>query len=65
MLTRLTVRNFKRFEEVEEVRGNPDQEFAHPTLGQYKNRRIPVPAPIMPARFVGFILRNYYTYYLT
>lgn len=40
------------------------QEFAHSkshlTLGQYKNCRIPVTAPIMPARFVDFILRNFY-----
>lgn len=40
------------------------QEFAHPkshlTLGQYQNCRIPVTAPMMPFRFIDFILRNFY-----
>lgn len=40
------------------------QEFAHPkshlTLGQYRNCRIPVTAPVMPFRFIDFILRNFY-----
>lgn len=47
-----------------DVRSSHDQEFAHPkshlTLGQYENCRIPVTAPIMPDRFVDFILRNFY-----
>lgn len=33
---------------------------SHLTLGQYKNCRIPVTAPLMPAHFVDFILRNFY-----
>ena len=40
------------------------QEFAHPkahlTLGQYQNCRIPVTAPMVPFRFIDFILRNFY-----
>jgi hypothetical protein len=38
--------------------------FEHPkshfTLGQYKNCRIPVSAPVTPCCFVSFILRNFY-----
>jgi hypothetical protein len=33
---------------------------SHLTLGQYPNCRIPVSAPISPARFMKFILRNFY-----
>jgi hypothetical protein len=33
---------------------------SHITLGQYKNCRIPVSAPLMPSHFVIFILRNFY-----
>jgi len=33
---------------------------SHLTLGQYKNCRIPVTAPITPFWFVDFILRNFY-----
>jgi hypothetical protein len=33
---------------------------SHLTLGQYPNRRIPVNAPISPARFMKFVLRNFY-----
>ena len=40
------------------------QELVHPkshmTLGQYKNCRIPVSAPMTPVQFVDFILRNFY-----
>jgi hypothetical protein len=32
----------------------------HLTLGQYPNCRIPVSAPISPARFIKFVLRNFY-----
>ncbi len=45
---------------------DPDnfQEIDHPkshlTLGQFKNCRIPVSAPITPSVFVSFILRNFY-----
>lgn len=33
---------------------------SHLTLGQYKNCRIPVSAPLTPYLFLGFILRNFY-----
>lgn len=33
---------------------------SHMTLGQYRNCRIPVTAPITPFVFTGFILRNFY-----
>ena len=33
---------------------------SHLTLGQYPNCRIPVNAPISPARFIKFVLRNFY-----
>lgn len=33
---------------------------SHFTLGQYVNCRIPVSAPVTPARFVDFVLRNFY-----
>lgn len=33
---------------------------SHLTLGQYQNCRIPVNAPISPARFIKFVLRNFY-----
>jgi hypothetical protein len=33
---------------------------SHITLGQYKNCRIPVSAPLMPCHFILFILRNFY-----
>lgn len=40
------------------------EDFVHPeshlTLGQYKNCRIPVTAPVAPAQFVDFVLRNFY-----
>ena len=40
------------------------QELAHPmshlTLGQYKNCRIPVTAPLTPHAFVDFVLRSFY-----
>ena len=40
------------------------QELVHPkshlSLGQYPNCRIPVTSPMTPARFVDFILRNFY-----
>jgi hypothetical protein len=37
-----------------------DHPKSHLTLGQYTNCRIPVSAPLMPAYFVDFILRNFY-----
>jgi len=33
---------------------------SHLTLGQYKNCRIPVSAPLSPYLFIEFILRNFY-----
>jgi hypothetical protein len=33
---------------------------SHFTLGQYENCRIPVSTPVMPYRFVSFVLRNFY-----
>jgi len=39
-------------------------ELAHPashlSLGQYKNCRIPIVAPICPASFINFVLRSFY-----
>jgi hypothetical protein len=37
-----------------------DHPNSHLTLGQYENCRIPVTSPLTPARFVGFIVRNFY-----
>jgi hypothetical protein len=34
---------------------------SHLTFGQYPNCRIPVSAPVSPARFIKFILRNFYS----
>ena len=43
---------------------DPSQMTAHPkshlTLGQFKNCRIPVTAPLTPFSFVDFLLRNFY-----
>jgi len=33
---------------------------SHLSLGQYENCQIPVSAPLTPACFMGFILRNFY-----
>jgi hypothetical protein len=33
---------------------------SHLTLGQYKNCRIPVSAPLTPHHFIEFVLRNFY-----
>ena len=33
---------------------------SHFTLGQYRNCRIPVSAPLTPLQFIDFILRNFY-----
>ncbi len=47
-----------------DVREDHHQEVIHPkshlTLGQYKNCRIPVTAPLTPFWFIDFILRNFY-----
>lgn len=34
---------------------------SHLTLGQYKNCRIPVSAPLAPGVFIDFLLRNFYS----
>lgn len=40
------------------------EELKHPachlSLGQYKNCRIPISAPICPANFINFVLRSFY-----
>lgn len=45
-------------------RDSHQQKLVHPkshlTLGQYEHCRIPVTAPMMPGRFIDFILRNFY-----
>ena len=47
-----------------DIRNRPPQELDHPkshmTVGQYKNCRIPVTAPMTPGRLMDFILRNFY-----
>ncbi len=37
-----------------------DHPKSHLTLGQYKDCRIPVSAPLTPYDFIGFIIRNFY-----
>lgn len=37
-----------------------DHPKSHLTLGQYPNCRVPVTAPLSPARFMKFVLRNFY-----
>ncbi|HHX70820.1 MAG TPA: DUF2290 domain-containing protein [Gallicola sp.] len=44
----------------EEVYKVVDHPKSHLTLGQFKNCRIPVSAPITPNRFIHFIIRNFY-----
>ncbi len=46
---------------------NDDQIFvdmkhpkSHLTLGQYENCRIPVASPLTPARFISFVIRQFY-----
>jgi len=47
-----------------DARDGVHEEVTHPmshlTLGQYRNCRIPVTAPLMPYHFIEFILRNFY-----
>lgn len=47
-----------------DARDGVHEEVTHPmshlTLGQYRNCRIPVTAPLMPYQFIEFILRNFY-----
>ena len=46
------------------IQDNRHQKLIHPkshlSLGQYKNCRIPVTAPMTPFWFIDFILRNFY-----
>jgi hypothetical protein len=37
-----------------------DHPKTHLSLGQYKNCRIPVSAPLTPYNFISFLLRNFY-----
>jgi len=37
-----------------------DHSYTHLTIGEYKNCRIPVAAPLTPWTFARFILRNFY-----
>ena len=46
--------------DVQEGQEELDHPKSHLTLGQYQNCRIPVTAPVMPFRFIEFILRNFY-----
>ena len=44
-------------EDVHRILSHPKSHF---TLGQYRNCRIPVSAPLTPLQFIDFILRNFY-----
>lgn len=44
----------------EEVKGDIHHPFAHITLGDYKNCRVPVNKPISPIQFVNFIMEHFY-----
>ena len=46
--------------DVQDSQQGLDHPKSHLTLGQYENCRIPVTAPMMPFRFIDFILRNFY-----
>lgn len=48
------------FESSDEIHQEVQHPKTHLTLGQYKNCRIPVSAPLTPYHFVSFILRNFY-----
>lgn len=48
------------FDGRDEVFVEMDHPKSHLTLGQYRNCRIPVSAPLTPYHFIGFILRNFY-----
>jgi hypothetical protein len=49
--------DFDSREDVHKVLEHPK---SHLTLGQYRNCRIPVSAPLTPYCFISFILRNFY-----
>ena len=44
-------------DDLHEILSHPKSHF---TLGQYRNCRIPVSAPLTPLQFIDFILRNFY-----
>ena len=48
------------FDSDDELFQELDHPRSHLTLGQFKNCRIPVTAPLSPFQFVSFILRNFY-----
>ena len=49
------------FNSDEDLHVDGEHPKSHMTLGQYKGCRIPVTAPVGPATFVKFILKNFYT----
>lgn len=49
-----------RFDFVPDDAENIEHPASHMTLGQYKNCRIPLSAPICPVSFTNFILRSFY-----
>lgn len=49
--------DYERFDDRHVILDHPK---SHLTLGQYKNCRIPVSAPISPRWFVDFVMRNFY-----
>lgn len=50
-----------RFDFDEEAAIDLTHPRSHLTLGQYQNCRIPVSAPLTPALFLDFVLRNFYS----
>lgn len=48
------------FDSRDEVVVEKDHPQSHLSLGQYKNCRIPVNAPVTPYYFINFVLRNFY-----
>lgn len=49
-----------RFDYDDENAKNDEHPASHLTIGQYKNCRIPVTAPMMPLVFIRFIFENFY-----
>ena len=49
-----------RFDFDDAVHTDVDHPKSHLSLGQYLNCRIPVTAPLTPAKFLRFLLRNFY-----
>jgi len=48
------------FDQSDEVFKEMHHPRSHLTLGQYRNCRVPVSAPVAPFRFMDFVLRNFY-----